>query len=668
MAIVLAARLIPRLKNVHINACVNALAAAIACFFPRSAVITEPSELLFTIIASLAAGIFAACVTYLNGAEEFDICEPKCCALAAVITALAFMSLGTLDYPAINVGRIALGFMLLTLLSYKGTAYGALLGASALVGLCAVDADIGRQAAPLCIAAFASGALSRFGKLTRAVGFVFMGCLAALIGGIDGGGWAILTETITAGALFAALPVKRLFKSDSAFSDDAVAMIMRERLCFAADAVSGIGTGLNAAAETLDRKYSSTLEQAAERAADRSCKTCPNSMICWGQKYELFRGEFERLMKELRAGAEPTELSMNGECGELCANKGAVIRAVGAEYNRYVAAAADSRRIKELRRIYTDHLSEMHDILREMGAAQSGFPKSGEMNACRSAERHIGEILCENGMSDVRVFVYSDNGRISIEAYGEGEPKTDREYLGQLFMSAVGKELELPEISDNCGRCRITARERTALSAQIGVYQLCRGKNRVCGDCCESFTDPRGALYIVLSDGMGSGSRARIDSAMVCSVMARLLKGGVPLPAALETVNTTLMVKSADESFATLDICRIDLNSGECIVYKAGAATTYIKSANRLIRVALSSPPAGTGGKLTVPAQKFTVSPGDRIIMTTDGASLDEEWLARELSSELSAKELSEEIARAARGAENGREDDISVVAVEVGK
>ncbi len=128
------------------------------------------------------------------------------------------------------------------------------------------------------------------------------------------------------------------------------------------------------------------------------------------------------------------------------------------------------------------------------------------------------------------------------------------------------------------------------------------------------------------------------------------------------------MVKSTDESFATLDICKIDLNSGECAVYKAGAATTYIKSADKLLRASLSSPPAGMGGKLTVPAQKFTVSPGDKIIMTTDGAVLDEEWLSRELSADTPAKELSEKIARAARAAENGREDDISVIAVTVGR
>ena len=274
-------------------------------------------------------------------------------------------------------------------------------------------------------------------------------------------------------------------------------------------------------------------------------------------------------------------------------------------------------------------------------------------------------MLSENGVEFPQAFVTKDRrGKIHIEAYGATEPKVERDYLGTVLGKALGREFENPEISGSGERYRITASEVQPLSAKIGTYQLPQGQNKVCGDCCESFTDAEGALYVVLSDGMGTGSRARVDSAIACSVLSKLIKAGIPLPSALETVNTTLLVKSADESFATMDICKINLESGECAVYKAGAATTYIKSSNKLIRAALSSPPAGSGGRMSVPAQRFKVSAGDVIIMATDGAAIDEQWLSRELSREAEPKELSERIAKAARAAENGARDDISVVAV----
>lgn len=673
MAIILAARLIPDMRNSKLRAALRALAAALACFFPRSAEVTEPSQLIFTIIAAVAAGVFAACVSLISESVSirgFDISEPRDCAKAAVITALGFMALGVLDYPFLNIGRLALGFLLLAVTARRGLAYCAVFGLSALGGLCAANADIGRGAAAVCFAVVVSCFLTKYGKLTRAAGFVFFCCSGALVGGIDEGNWSLVIEAAAAGILFVVLPVEKARSSEKEFSDSTIAMMLRERLCFAADAIAGIGTGLSAAADTLDRKYGATLEQAAERAADRACKTCPNSMTCWGEKYEQFRGEFERLMKCVRSGEEINGGSLSAECAEDCKNGDIVARSVMTEYKRYLSAAADEQRIKELRRIYTDQLEGVHDILRDMGCMGRG-----SLN--KSAERRVEKLLRESGMEGAKAFVSVDKqGRMFLEAYGDSEPRVDRSYLGELLIGVLGRELELPQI--NAGgpsdknsakkRWRLTAQERCTLSAEIGAFQLSRGKNRVCGDCYDSFTDAQGALYIVLSDGMGSGSRARIDSAMACSVISRLLKGGFTLSAALETVNTVLMVKSTDESFATLDICKIDLNTGECAVYKAGAATTYIKSADKLLRASLSSPPAGMGGKLTVPAQKFTVSAGDKIIMTTDGAVLDEEWLSRELSSDTPAKELSEKIARAARAAENGREDDISVIAVTVGR
>ncbi len=388
-------------------------------------------------------------------------------------------------------------------------------------------------------------------------------------------------------------------------------------------------------------------------------------MVCWGKKYEQFRKEFSRLVTQLRTGFELTEFSMSPECAEECVNKNSVIRAISSEYSRYVSAAADERRIRELRRIYIDQLEGVRDILRDMGALRAEVKTA---NRARTAEKRAEKLLRENGVELPQAFVMFDRrGKLRFEAYGTTEPRVTKEYLGTLLIKALGRDLELPEITGSSGRIRITTNERTALSAKIGAFQLPKGQNNVCGDCYDTFTDASGTLYVILSDGMGTGSRARVDSAMACSVLSKLLKGGISLPAALETVNNVLMIKSADESFATLDICRLDLNSGECAVYKAGAATTYIKSSDKLVRATLSSPPAGLGGKLTVPAQKFTVGAGDVIVMTTDGAVLDEQWLSRELSQRVEPCELSERIAKAARSAENGRDDDISVIAVAVG-
>ena len=671
VGIVLAARMIPDFGRPKLRAAERTVIAVLAVFFSRVAEAANASELLTVIIAAASSGVFALCVCLLTEDKRkprtlaglADNPDPKSAALAGIVLVGGFMAFGALDYRYINLGRAVLGFAVLTL-SARRSGRIALI-APMLCGICiSVGGEAATGAAVIAASAAASALFAKRGKIVRAVGFVFMSAAGMLVSGVDEGGYRILAESFAAGVLYAALPLERFLVPSGTFSDKGVAAMIHERLNFAADAIAGIGSGITAAADVLDRKYSRNVEDVADRAADRVCRSCPNSMTCWGSRYELFHKEFERLVMQLRTGFELTEFSLCPECAELCVNRVGVAKALSAEYSRYISAMADERRVRELRRIYTDQLSGVRDILRDMGALNTQM-----LTVCRdrSAEERAEKVLKENGVERPQAFVMQDkSGKLRVEAYGGSEPRVTREYLGTLLSRAIGCELELPEIGGSNDRFRILAAERTKLSAKVGTYQLARGENRVCGDCCECFTGADGSLYVILSDGMGTGSRARVDSTMACSVLSKLLKSGVALSAALETVNTVLMVKSADESFATLDICKIDLNSGECAVYKAGASTTYIKSSDRLIRASLSSPPAGTGGRLTVPAQRFSVGKGDVIVMMTDGAVPDEHWLSRELSKPAEPDALSERIAKAARAAENGRSDDISVVAIAV--
>ena len=115
------------------------------------------------------------------------------------------------------------------------------------------------------------------------------------------------------------------------------------------------------------------------------------------------------------------------------------------------------------------------------------------------------------------------------------------------------------------------------------------------GDSAECFADGKGNVYMLLSDGMGSGSRAKIDSSFSCSMLSKMLKAGIDLDASLEMLNTSLLVKSTDESFATLDLCRIDLNTGDVLTCKAGGSGTYVRCGDVFTAIKEEGLPLGTG-------------------------------------------------------------------------
>ncbi len=664
MAIVLAARMIPDLNNIFLRTAERSAAAAGACFFSRIAEAEHTTDFMTMLTAALCSGVFAACFVLIENLARKKGLVPSdgnMRVLFGTICAFGALSLGALDYPLLNVGRLVFGAVFLCVLANKGISWAFIFGVPSIFGLCAANYEMGAGAAGFAFAGILSGAFIKQGKIARAAGFVFFAAAGTLVSGADESSFRILTEAVIAGTAYVFLPISAS-RGFSDISDSGAAMLLSERLNFAADALAGVGSGITAAAETLSGKYSLSPEKIAEKAADRVCRSCPKSMRCWGKYYELFRGEFERLTEQLRTGEALNENSMKGECAKICLNKSGVSQAITSEYSRYLSAARDERRISEMRKIYTDRLMSTEQILRDL--SKSDISDISD----KAAEKRAENLLKDTGVKKPRAFVSVGANRLHFEAYGETEPMVDKEYLGTLLERTLGREIDVPEISGGGKLFRITTNGVSKYSAKLGVYQLPKGQNTVCGDCYESFTDADGIFYVILSDGMGTGARARVDSAMVCSVCAKLIKSGISLSSALETVNTVMLIKSADESFATLDICRIDLNSGEGAVYKAGAAATYIKSSDRLIRAALNSAPAGTGGKISVPAQRFRVSAGDIIIMITDGAVLDERWLARELSAPAEPKALSERIAKAARAADNGKNDDISVVAVCVGE
>ena len=186
----------------------------------------------------------------------------------------------------------------------------------------------------------------------------------------------------------------------------------------------------------------------------------------------------------------------------------------------------------------------------------------------------------------------------------------------------------------------------------------------------EIFTDSKGFCYLCLSDGMGSGKRAAVDSVMTCGLFMKLLRASVGLDAAIKLVNSSLIVKSAEESFATIDLCRVDLYTGVVELLKAGAAETFVRKGKSVASFECTSLPIGMLGGAEVQRSRVKLSEGDVIIMMSDGVTAQgSDWIREELleNRELSAMELASKLAVEAKALLRGKhQDDITVIAAKL--
>ncbi|MBO8142823.1 MAG: SpoIIE family protein phosphatase [Firmicutes bacterium] len=155
---------------------------------------------------------------------------------------------------------------------------------------------------------------------------------------------------------------------------------------------------------------------------------------------------------------------------------------------------------------------------------------------------------------------------------------------------------------------------------RVGVAQATREGAPVSGDCFRRVDLDQDRVCLILSDGMGSGERAAAESRAAVAMLQRFQEAGFSLEFSVQTVNSVLLLRSPEETFATIDVCLVDLRDGTVRMLKLGAAPTFVRRANDVEVVRSASVPAGILSRVDAKTETRRLEAGDLIVMITDGA------------------------------------------------
>lgn len=244
----------------------------------------------------------------------------------------------------------------------------------------------------------------------------------------------------------------------------------------------------------------------------------------------------------------------------------------------------------------------------------------------------------------------------------------EKELTDKALQNEIGKicnrYFDTGRITDFKNGTMLSFTEKPNYMLSIGFAQY-SAQGELCGDTVKTVNDGKGHSILIISDGMGKGSRAALDGAMGAGLISRLINAGFGFDSALKIVNSALLVKSNDESLATLDIANIDLFTGKCEIFKAGAPSSYIIKNGNITKCELSSMPAGILRGIEFAKRTAVLSLGDSIIMMSDGITdLGEQWLKGALASmPYTVQERADYILDCAlKQTENIKRDDMSVI------
>ena len=170
-------------------------------------------------------------------------------------------------------------------------------------------------------------------------------------------------------------------------------------------------------------------------------------------------------------------------------------------------------------------------------------------------------------------------------------------------------------------KCRLTLTTLNRYTVTVGAASIAKKSHDVSGDTCSVSEAGEGRVAAIISDGMGSGTRAASESQAAVRFLEKLLGAGFSVDAAVKSVNAMLLLRLPGESYTTIDAAVFDLYSAEIEFLKTGSAVSYIKRVREVSTIQSTSLPVGIIEHVEIEPQRRKLVPGDTVVMISDGVA-----------------------------------------------
>ncbi|OLN28167.1 SpoIIE family protein phosphatase [Desulfosporosinus metallidurans] len=204
----------------------------------------------------------------------------------------------------------------------------------------------------------------------------------------------------------------------------------------------------------------------------------------------------------------------------------------------------------------------------------------------------------------------------------------------------------------------------------VGIATFTKTGNGMSGDNYASIAFSSTQHAFILSDGMGVGETAAKMSATALTLLEQLLTTGFDPEGAIQALNSILVLRSPEESFVTIDMAILDLESSNIKLIKIGASPSYLITPDGVKSFASSSLPAGILNQIDIPIIEGEMQSGETLVLLTDGVQdvLKEgtDWIGDLLGRTPlnKSQEITDLIVQEARRLSEGTLDDDGIILV----
>jgi stage II sporulation protein E len=594
------------------------------------------SVLFESLLCYVGAMLFTSSAKLIWGDKEvsrFSTTETVTVLLTVNIMLMPFYKYKLLAFSPITT---VFAFLILLFARLRGSSGGALCGicAGTVSGL---SSEVGFVSVGYALSGLLSGEFSRKGKAWCVGGYIVPLTVCAFADGTLNSYMAIF-EGVVACAVFASIP-DRLYdelseKVNVPFTTRTVSensRLLTRKIHEASDAIAEVSDCIVKVQNTLNPLTQTRLNEVLKNTWHKVCSECELRESCQKELKNPGPEDIDRIAAALTNRAPLDETRFPKGFYSACYCFSEMRSALNNRYLSFTASLGVQGKIDQMQSIVCDQFRSMAGILNTLAEdLDDGTQVNSDIaELCANEAKEVGLNVIDSGCT------LDKFGRVTLKLC-VSPPRADfniTQFTHNLS-NITGTRLNPPDIQEDGESHTLSFTQKIEFSISVGVASRTADEENICGDYYRTFRDSDDRYIVILSDGMGTGNRAAIDSAMATELFSTLIRSGLSFSGAVSIVNSALLIKSSDESLATLDVVCIDLYTGKTDFMKAGAATTFIRHKDSVAQYEQASLPLGILRDIDFPCATANLAKGDIVLVVSDGIQGDcNNWIQYELRS-----------------------------------
>jgi stage II sporulation protein E len=346
-----------------------------------------------------------------------------------------------------------------------------------------------------------------------------------------------------------------------------------------------------------------------EQLAALFCEDCAQRRVCWNERFEDTTLMFSDLLAASRdESMQPRELSRLAKA-QGCQRSDLIpetLKQVNRAKSRLSSFEAAQTQASRLARTQLQgQVALLNQLSTLLAQAVSAAP---------SERLAISRALSKTRWRVCSAMPYRLDDLLQIVLI-----PPEKADLGEPPMTALARALAMPLTAKPLWDGLVYISQRPALSVAVGIATCPAQGQLENGDGWRSQPLPRARHMLALSDGMGHGSDAARESGTVLSLLTEGFQAGYGRKELLSVVNDLVRATHSQERYATLDLCVLDLKTGDAAFEKMGACASFLIRQDRCRKLSGGTLPMGILEDVTPKSFRMRLAAGDLLVMVSDG-------------------------------------------------